>query len=326
VSKPRALVTRPLFPAARAILDQHFDAEYWTPAERIPRAELLKRVAEKDALVCLLTEKVDEELLALSKKLRVAATVSVGYDNIDVPACTRHKVVATHTPGVLDETTADFAWTLLMAVARRLVEGDAWMRSGTWPGWDLDQLLGGDVWGKTLGIVGFGRIGRGLARRAQGFQMRVLYHDGIRASFEVEKQLNAESVDIDRLLRESDFISLHVPLLPETRHLISATAFEKMKRTAYVINTSRGPVVDEAALVTALEEKKIAGAALDVYEYEPKVSPALVGRKDTVLAPHMASATIETRTKMAVMAATNVAAVFEGRRPPNALNADALGL
>jgi glyoxylate reductase len=326
VDKPKVLVTRPLFPAARAILDQHFDAEYWTPAERIPRAELVKRVADKDALVCLLTEKVDEELLALAPKLRIAATVSVGYDNIDVPACTRHKVVATHTPGVLDETTADFAWTLLMAVARRLVEGDAWMRSGTWPGWDLDQLLGGDVWGKTLGIVGFGRIGRGLARRALGFQMRVLYHDGIRAPLDVEKELRAERADLDRLLGESDFISLHVPLLPETRHLISTAAFTKMKPSAYLINTSRGPVVDEAALAVALEAKKIAGAALDVYEQEPKVYPALIARKDMILAPHIASATIDTRTKMAVMAATNAAAIFEGRRPLNALNADALGL
>lgn len=326
MSKPKALVTRPLFPAARAILDQHFDAEYWTSSERISRAELLKRVADKEALVCLLTEKVDEELLALAPKLRVAATVSVGYDNIDVPACTRHKVVATHTPGVLDETTADFAWTLLMAIGRRLVEGDAWMRTGTWPGWDLDQLLGGDVWGKTLGIVGFGRIGRGLARRAQGFQMRVLYHDGIRAGLDVERELRAEFVGFDQLLGESDFISLHVPLLPETRHLISTAAFEKMKRTAYLINTSRGPVVEETALVAALEQKKIAGAALDVYEHEPKVSPALIARKDVILAPHIASATIDTRTKMAVMAATNAVAAVEGRRAPNALNADALGI
>jgi glyoxylate reductase len=326
VSKPRALVTRPLFPAARAILDEHFEVDYWTAPERIPRAELLKRVANKDALVCLLTEKVDEELLALAPQLRVASTVSVGYDNIDVPACTRHKVVATNTPGVLDETTADFAWTLLMAVARRLVEGDAWMRSGTWPGWDLDQLLGADVWGKTLGIVGFGRIGRGLARRAQGFQMRVLYYDGIRAAPGVERELSAEFVAFERLLGESDFISLHVPLLPETRHLISTAEFEKMKRTAYLINTSRGPVVDEAALSAALEGEKIAGAALDVYEHEPKVSSALIARKDVTLAPHIASATIETRTKMAVMAATNAAAVLAGRRAPNALNADALGL
>jgi glyoxylate reductase len=326
VSKPKVLVTRPLFPDARAILDEHFEADYWTPAERIPRAELLKRVADKDALVCLLTEKVDEELLARAPKLRVAATVSVGYDNIDIPACTRHKVLATHTPGVLDETTADFAWTLLMAISRRLVEGDVWMRSGTWPGWDLDQLLGGDVWGKTLGIIGFGRIGRGMARRAQGFQMRVLYYDGIRVSLDVEQQLRVVYADFDRLLRESDFISLHVPLLPETRHLISTATFEKMKRTAYLINTSRGPVVDEEALVAALEGSKIAGAALDVYEHEPKVSSSLVGRKDTILAPHIASATIETRTKMAVMAANNAVAVVEGRKPPNALNADKLDL
>jgi lactate dehydrogenase-like 2-hydroxyacid dehydrogenase len=326
VSKPKALVTRPLFPAARAILDQHFDAEYWTQLERIPRAELLRRVADKDALVCLLTEKADEELLAAAPKLRIVATVSVGYDNIDVPACTRHRVVATHTPGVLDDTTADFAWTLLMAIARRLVEGDAWMRSGTWPGWDLDQLLGGDIWGKTLGIVGMGRIGRGVARRARGFQMRVLYHDQARISADVERELRAEFVSFENLLRESDFVTLHVPLLPETRHLISTAQFEKMKRTAYLINTSRGPVVDEAALADALERKLIAGAALDVYEYEPKVHPALIPRKDVILAPHIASASIETRTKMAVMAATNAAALFEGKRPPNALNADALGL
>jgi glyoxylate reductase len=324
VSKPKALITRPLFPAARTIIDQHFEAEYWTSQERIPRSELLKRVADKDALVCLLTEKVDEELLALAPKLRVAATVSVGYDNIDLPACTRHKVVAAHTPGVLDETTADFAWTLLMAVARRLIEGDAWMRSGTWPGWDLDQLLGGDVSGKTLGLIGFGRIGRGMARRAHGFQMRVLYHDAVRAPAEVERELRSDFADLDRMLRESDFISLHVPLLPETRHLISTPVFEKMKRTAYLINTSRGPVVDEAALAAALEQRKIAGAALDVYEHEPKVNMALIARKDVVLAPHTASATVETRTKMAVMAATNAAAVVEGRRPPNALNADAI--
>ncbi len=326
MSKPKVLVTRPLFPDARVILDRHFDAEYWTSEERIPRTELLKRVADKDALVCLLTEKVDEELLAASPKLRVAATVSVGYDNIDVPACTRRKVVASNTPGVLDETTADFAWTLMMAIARRLVEGDAWVRTGTWPGWDLDQLLGGDVWGKTLGIIGFGRIGRGLARRAQGFQMRVLYQDANRAAQEVEKELRAEFAGLDRLLGESDFVSLHVPLLPETRHLLSTAAFEKMKRSAYLINTSRGPVVDEAALAVALDQKKIAGAALDVYEHEPKVHPALIARRDVILAPHIASATIDTRTKMAVVAATNAAAVFEGRRPPNALNADALGL
>ena len=308
------------------MLDDEFDVEYWTQPESISRAELLQRVADKDALICLLTEKVDEELLNAAPKLRIASSVSVGFDHIDVEACTRHKVVATNTPGVLDDTTADFAWTLLMAVARRLLEGDAWMRSGTWPGWDLDQLVGGDIWGKTLGILGFGRIGRGVARRAYGFNMRVLYSDAVRAPVNVEEQLRAEFVDRDKLFRESDFITLHVPLLPDTRHLISKENLEKMKPTAYLINTSRGPVVDEAALAEALEGKKIAGAALDVYEHEPKVHPALVPRKDVILTPHIASASVDTRTKMSVMAANNVVALFQGKRPPNALNADALGL
>jgi glyoxylate reductase len=326
VGKPKVLATRPLFPAARAILDDHFEMDYWLAPERISRAELLKRVADKDGLVCLLTEKVDDELLRTGAKVRIAATVSVGYDNIDVDACTKRKVVATNTPGVLDDTTADFAWTLLMAIARRLLEGDAWMRSGTWAGWDLDQLLGADVWGKTLGILGFGRIGRGVARRALGFNMRVLYSDAVRAPVNVEEQLHAEYADRDRLFRESDFISIHVPLMPETRHLICKENLDKMKPTAYLINTSRGPVVSEADLAAALEAKKIAGAALDVYENEPKCNPALLGRKDVILTPHIASASVETRTKMAVMAANNLAAFFDGRRPPNAINADALGL
>ena len=324
MSQHKVLSTRPLFEAARKLLNEHFEVEYWTNPERIPRAELLKRVADKDALVCLLTEKVDEELLAAAPKLRIAATVSVGYDNIDVAACTRRNVVATHTPGVLDDTTADFAWTLLMAIARRVLEGDAWMRSGTWPGWDLDQLLGGDIWGKTLGILGFGRIGRGVARRSQGFRMRVIYSDAVRAPVEVERELQAEFVDRDRLFAEADFISVHVPLLPDTRKLINAANLAKMKKTAYLVNTSRGPVVDEAALAAALEAKQIAGAALDVYENEPKVHPALVARKDVILTPHIASASTETRTKMAVMAAENVIAFFHGHHPPNAINREVL--
>jgi glyoxylate reductase len=315
-----------LFPEAREILDRHFEVDCGKSGEQVPRGELLRRVADKEGLICLLNEKVDEELLSAAPKLRIAATVSVGFDNIDLAACTKHKVVATNTPGVLDDTTADFAWTLLMAIARRLIEGDEWMRSGTWPGWDLDQLLGGDVWGKTLGVIGFGRIGRGVARRSQGFQMRVLYSDAVRAPADVEKELHAEYVDRDRLFRESDFISLHVPLLPDTRHLICKENLDKMKPTAYLINTSRGPVVDEAALAEALEQKKIAGAALDVYEAEPKANPALIKRKDVILTPHIASASVETRTKMTVMTANNLVAFFEGKRPPNALNADALGL
>ncbi len=324
MTKARVFVTRPTFEAARKLLNERFDAEYWTNPERISRGELLKRVADKDALVCLLTEKVNEELLATAPRLRIAATISVGFDNIDVAACTRRKVVATNTPGVLDETTADFTWALLMGVARRLIEGDQLARSGAWKGWDLDQLCGGDIWGKTLGILGFGRIGRGVARRALGFRMRVIYHDAIRAPAEVERELNAEFTERDRVIAEADFLSLHVPLLPETRHLISTPQFAQMKPTAFLINASRGPVVDEAALVAALEAGQIAGAALDVYENEPKVHPGLVGRKNVVLAPHIASASLETRTKMAVMAAENVIALFSGRRPPNTLNPEVL--
>jgi lactate dehydrogenase-like 2-hydroxyacid dehydrogenase len=322
--KPKAFATRALFPEARAILDAHFDTDYWTQPGGIPRPDLLKRVADAEALICVITERVDEELLAAAPRLRIAATVSVGYDHIDVPACTRHNVVVTNTPGVLDDTTADLSWALLMAVSRRIVEGDNWVRSGTWKGWDLDQLVGGDVHGKTLGIIGFGRIGQRMARRSLGFDMRVLYASNHRASPEVEKELRAESVPMDRLLAESDFVSLHVPLQPSTRHLINGASFAKMKRTAYLINTTRGPVVDEAALVEALTSGKIAGAGLDVYEYEPKVHPGLLPLKNVVLAPHIGSASVETRTKMSVMAAENAAAVFSGRRPPNALNPDAI--
>jgi len=232
-------------------------------------------------------------------------------------------VVATNTPGVLDETTADFAWTLLMAVARRLGEGESLVRSGSWKGWNLDQLVGTDVWGKTLGLVGFGRIGRAVARRARGFQMRVIYTDAVRAPAEVEQELGAQFVDMNALLAEADFISVHVPLLPETRGLFDATKFYRMKPTAFLINTSRGPVVDEAALVAALESKKIAGAALDVYEHEPFVHPGLK-RPNVVLAPHIASASLETRTKMACMAAGNVISLFKGQRPANALNPEIL--
>ena len=325
MSKPKVYATHRLFEGPRKLLEENFSVEYWQGENRPPRDELLKRVAEKEALICLLTEKINDELLDAAPRLRIVANVAVGFDNIDVPACTRRKIVATNTPGVLDETTADFAWTLLMSVARRVLEGDALTRSGTWPGWNLDQLCGADVWGKTLGLLGFGRIGRAVARRASGFRMRVIYNDAIRAPGEVEQELKAEFLERDRVLADADFLSLHVPLLPDTRHLMSAAQFAKMKRTAFLINTSRGPVVDEAALVPALDAGQIAGAALDVYENEPKVHPGLVTRKNVILAPHIASASVETRTKMAQMAVENVLALFSDRRPPNALNPEALG-
>jgi glyoxylate reductase len=323
MAKPKVLATHRLFPAAQEILNASCEAEYWTRPERISKEVLFRQLKDKEGLVCLLTEKVNDELLQAAPRLRIAANVAVGFDNIDVAACTRRRVVATNTPGVLDETTADFAWTLLMAVARRLGEGEAMVRSGDWKGWDLDQLVGTDVWGKTLGIVGFGRIGRAMARRASGFQMKVIYTDAVRAPEAAEKELHAEYRDMNGLLADADFISVHVPLLPETRGLFDAPKFWRMKPTAFLINTSRGPVVDEAALVQALESRKIAGAALDVFENEPFIHSGL-RRPNVVLAPHIASASIETRTKMACMAAENVVALFNGQQPANMLNPEVL--
>lgn len=321
MAKPKVYSTHQLFEPARNILDANCDMQYWTDSERPPRDEVLRRVKDKEGLVCLLTEKIDEELLRVAPKLRIASNVAVGYDNIDVDTCTKRGVVVTNTPGVLDETTADFAWTLLMTVARRVAEGEVLARSGNWKGWNLDQLCGADVWSKTLGIVGFGRIGRSVARRAAGFQMKIIYTDAVRAPEDVEKSVNAEYRDMNSLLTDADFISLHVPLLPETRGMFDAPKFFRMKPTAFLINTSRGPVVDEAALVAALENNKIAGAALDVFENEPFIHPGL-RRPNVVLTPHIASASFETRTRMAVMAANNVVAMFKGQRPPNMLNPD----
>jgi glyoxylate reductase len=321
--KPKVFATHSLFEAARQILEETCEVEYWAKPERPPREEVLRRVKDKEGLICLLTEKINEELLGVAPKLRIAANVAVGFDNIDVAACTKRGVVATNTPGVLDETTADFAWTLLMAVARRLSEGEELARSGKWKNRDLDQLVGTDVWGKTLGIVGFGRIGRAVARRASGFQMKVIYTDAQRAPAEVERALKAEFWEMNALLAESDFISVHVPLLPETRRLFDAPKFKRMKPTAFLINTSRGPVVDEAALVAALEGGQIAGAGLDVYENEPFIHPGLK-RANVVLAPHIASASLETRTKMACIAAKNLVALFTGQQPPNILNPEVM--
>ena len=323
MSKPKVFATHSLFDEARKILNESCDMEYWAKPERPPREEVLRRVKDKDGLICLLTEKINDELLKAAPKLRIAANVAVGFDNIDVAACTKQGVAATNTPGVLDETTADFAWTLMMAVARRLGEAEALARSGNWKNWDLDQLVGTDVWGKTLGIVGFGRIGRAMARRASGFQMKVIYTDAVRAAEGVEKELRVEFREMNTLLGESDFISVHVPLLPDTRGLFNAPKFHRMKPTAFLVNTSRGPVVDEAALVAALESGKIAGAGLDVYENEPFIHPGLK-RANVVLAPHVASASLETRTKMACIAAENVVALFAGKRPPNILNPEVL--
>src|SRR6267142_356616 len=323
MAKAKIFATHPLFDEARAILDAECEVEYWAKPERPPSDEIARRIKEKEGLICLLTDRVNDDLLRVAPKLRIVANVAVGYDNVDVPACTKHGVIVTNTPGVLDETTADFAWTLLMAVARRLGEGDTYARTGNWKGWNLDQFCGTDVWGKTLGIVGFGRIGRALARRAAGFKMHILYTATKRAPAEIENELNTEFRDLNALLAESDFVSLHVPLISETSGLLDAPKFSRMKPSAFVINTARGPVINEAALVHALETGKIAGAALDVFEQEPFIHPGLK-RANVVLAPHMGSASVETRAKMAAMAAHNVSALFRGQRPPNMLNPEVL--
>jgi glyoxylate reductase len=324
LSKPKVFSTHVLFDDPRRRLAEHFDVEYWTGDERPPRPEVLKRVAGKDALVCLLTERVDQELLgAAGPMLRIVANVAVGYDNIDVSACTERSIAVTNTPGVLDETTADFAWALLMAVARRLVEGDRLAWSGEWLQWNFDLLCGTDVWGKTLGIIGLGHIGRAVARRAAGFRMRVIYYSTTRAPAEVEKELHAEYMEQDRVLEQADFVSLHVPLHMGTRGLIGPAELAKMKRTAFLINTARGPVVQEAALVDALDQERIAGAALDVFEREPIISDGL-RRDNVVLAPHLGSASVETRTRMAMIAVENVIAFFSGKRPPAILNPEVL--
>jgi glyoxylate reductase len=323
MAKARVFSTHPLFEEARSILDATCDVEYWVQPERPSIEEIVRRTRDKDGLVCLLTDRINDDFLRAVPKLRIAANVAVGYDNIDVPACTKRHVVVTNTPGVLDETTADLAWALMMAVARRVVEADSYVRNGHWHGWNLDQMCGTDVWGKTLGIVGFGRIGRAMARRAAGFKMRILYNSTKRAPAEFEQESGAEFRDLNTLLAESDFVSLHVPLNSETRGLFDAPKFFRMKPTAFVINTARGPVIDEAALVAALEAGKIAGAALDVFEQEPFIHPGLK-RSNVVMAPHIGSASVETRSKMAAMAAHNVAAFFRGQRPPNALNPEVL--
>jgi len=254
----------------------------------------------------------------------VVSNVAVGFNNIDVAAATQRGVVVTNTPDVLTETTADFAWTLLMATARRLVEADRYVREGKFTQWEFMLLLGGDIHGKALGIVGFGRIGRAMARRALGFNMRVLYQDAVAADAATEKELRATRVDTATLLRESDFVTLHTPLLPETQHLINAQSLRTMKKTAYLVNASRGPVVDEAALAQALKEGRIAGAGIDVFEREPEVHPALIGLPNVVLAPHIASASSDTRLKMARLAVDNCLAVLEGRTPPTPVNPEVL--
>jgi lactate dehydrogenase-like 2-hydroxyacid dehydrogenase len=324
--KPNIYVTRRLPEAAMELLEKNFELEC-NPFDRVlTHQELLEKVKGRDGLLPLLTDRIDGEVLDIAgKQLRVVANYAVGFNNIDVPAATARKIAVTNTPGVLTDTTADLTLALILGVARRLVESDRYARAGKYEGWAPLLFLGADVHHKTLGLMGFGRIGYAVAKRALGFDMRVLYHDHRRADPELEKQAQAQYVDRDTLLQEADFLSIHVPLTPETTRFMSTREFSLMKQTAYIVNTSRGEVIDEAALVEALKNREIAGAGLDVFEHEPAISPALLTMDNVIILPHIGSASTETRTKMGLMAAENLIAVFQDRVPPNCLNPEVFG-
>lgn len=320
--RPRILLMHPILDPGPAILAEAGEVIAYPPDRPLDEANIRQAAEGCVGIVSQLMDPIRETVLS-SPGLKIVSNVAVGFDNIDVAAATAHKVMVTNTPGVLDDATADFAFTLLMSTARRIVEADNFTRQGQFRGWAIDMMLGVDVHGATLGLIGVGRIGRGVAHRAKGFNMRVLYYDPQPLPPDAERDLNAARVDLGRLLAESDFVSVHVPLTQETHHLLSTPQFGQMKKSAILINTSRGPVIDEAALVEALKAGKIAGAGLDVYEREPAVHPGLISNPSVVLAPHIASATVRTRSEMSAMAARNMATAVRGGRPPNLLNPEA---
>jgi len=321
--RPRVYVARRLPDPAMERLRQHADVAVW-PTDELPppRDVLIKEAAAADGLLSLLTDRIDGALLDAAPRVRVVSNYAVGFDNVDVDAATARGVVVTNTPGVLTETVADFAITLLLAVARRVVEADRYTREGRWKSWEPMLFLGQDLHGTTLGLVGLGRIGAAVARRAHGFNMRMLYYDVVRRE-DLERELALEFTSLDDLLRRSDFISVHTPLTPQTRHLISTQQFGMMKRTAVLVNTARGPIVDPDALYRALADRRIWGAGLDVFEAEPVPADHPLLRLDNIIVvPHIASASVETRTKMALMAADNLLAVLSDRQPPHFVNPD----
>jgi glyoxylate reductase len=322
LGKPKVYVTRQLFEEAMEILKRHAEVEVFEGVDNaIPRKLLLSKVAEADGLLCLLTERIDTEVMDAGERLKVISNCAVGFNNIDVEVATDRGIYVTNTPGILTETTADCAFALLMAVARRIAEADRHVRAKKWVhAWGPRMFIGSDVNGKTLGIVGLGRIGSAVARRARGFNMKIIYHDVYRRE-DLEEEQGITYKSVDEVLSEADFVTLHVPLTENTHHMIGMNALSLMKRNAYLINTSRGPVVDEGALYKALKEGTIAGAGLDVFENEPldHHSP-LLELDNVVLTPHIASGSIETRTKMAVVAATNLVSVLQGEEPPNLVN------
>lgn len=321
-ARPAVVVTHPILEPGPTLLREACEMRM-LPNQYRHSAQALREAAEgAQGMLTQLMDQIGEEILS-TPGLRVVSNVAVGFDNIDVAAATRHGVVVTNTPGILDDTTADFAFTLLLAAGRRLTEADRFVRSGAFEGWAIDMLLGHDVSQSTLGIVGFGRIGRGVARRARAFGMRVLYYDEQPAAAEAEKELAATRVDLHRLLSEADFVSIHVPLTEATHHLFSTEQFAAMKPTAVLVNTSRGPVVDEAALAEALRTNQIFAAGLDVFEREPAVHPDLLNLENVVLAPHISSASVRTRAQMCEVAVRNVITGIRGGRPPNVVNPEA---
>ncbi len=322
--RPKVFITRKIPQAGIDLLAETCDVEVYSEDKPLVRQELLEKVAEVDGVIGLLTDKINAEFFDAAKNLKGYANYAVGFDNIDVAEATKRGLPVSNTPEVLTLATAELAWTLLFSVARRVVETDAIMRSGEWPGWGPLQFIGADVTGKTLGIVGAGRIGTAMGRMSRGFDMRVLYTTGSRPNKELEQEVGGERVDFDTLLAESDFISVHAPLNEATKHLFNAEAFKKMKNTAFLINTGRGPVIKEDDLVDALTSDEIGGAALDVYEFEPKMAEGLAQCANTVLLPHIGSATTSSRRDMALLAAENLLAMINGGEPPTCLNPEVL--
>lgn len=326
MNRPRVFVTQPVAESALARLRAVADVEVNADSSKvIPKDALCAGVARCDILMALLHDRIDRDVLDANPKLRAINAMVITPDQIDIAEATRRKIPVTNIPALVTDATADLCIGLLLAVARRIVEGDKLFRAGVYPGSQSNHLAGGAVTGKTLGLVGAGRIGQAVARRAYGFGMGIVYADPRRLPDAEEAKYGMVQVSYDELLREADFVSLHPQLGPETRHLLGARELRLMKKTAYVINTSRGPVIDEAALVQALAEKRIAGAALDVFEHEPKVTPALLTMPNVVLTPHLGSAVLELREGMAHVVVDNVIAVIEGRRPPNLLNPEVFG-
>jgi glyoxylate reductase len=319
--KPKVLVTRLLPGPGMAFLHTHFDLDVNQEDRAISREDLKRRIRDKDGLVCLLSDSIDAAIIARAMRLRIVANYAVGYNNIDIVEASKRKIPVTNTPEVLTETTADLTFGLLISVARRIVEADRFLRSGRFTGWAPKLLLGTDVFGKVLGIIGMGRIGQAVARRARGFNMKVIYHDATRLPIDFEKKHGVRFRSLKELLMESDYVSIHAPLNEQTEELISTKEFKLMKETAFLINVARGPIVDERALVSAVKKKEIAGCALDVYEGEPQVNPGLLSLPNVVLVPHIGSASIEARTQMASIVAKNVESVLiENKRPPNIVN------